>query len=184
MEVWDSCMKPSIVQIVQYMSTFFLWNIAFRLTSQTGECVCVCVFIRTPTIDWLICCIFSFSFHLTNATTVDIAREFKHLASIVCGIALLYFSLGLDSLYSVGFTIITYLFFTTITRLQLRMYGITLTSFCLVSLTIGFVHSYPHKHTHTKTHSKMISIEMDSIFAAKSWTPMYWHGIVCVAHKW
>lgn len=41
MEVWDSCMKPSIVQIVQYMSTFFLWNIAFRLTSQTGECVCV-----------------------------------------------------------------------------------------------------------------------------------------------
>lgn len=37
MEVWESCMRPSIVQIVQYMATFFLWNIAFRLTSQTGE---------------------------------------------------------------------------------------------------------------------------------------------------
>lgn len=37
LEVWESCMRPSIVQIVQYMATFFLWNIAFRLTSQTGE---------------------------------------------------------------------------------------------------------------------------------------------------
>lgn len=34
-EVWDSCMQPSIVQIVKYMATFFIWNIAFRATSQS-----------------------------------------------------------------------------------------------------------------------------------------------------
>lgn len=35
-EVWDSCMYPSIVQILQYLSTYIIWNIAFRATSQTG----------------------------------------------------------------------------------------------------------------------------------------------------
>lgn len=36
-DVWQTCMHPSIVQIVQYMSTLFLWNVAFRLTSQSGK---------------------------------------------------------------------------------------------------------------------------------------------------
>lgn len=30
-EVWESCMKSSIVQIVQYVAAFFLWNVAFRV---------------------------------------------------------------------------------------------------------------------------------------------------------
>lgn len=37
-EVWDSCMHPSIVQIAQFLSTYIIWNIAFRITSQTGNC--------------------------------------------------------------------------------------------------------------------------------------------------
>lgn len=36
-EVWDSCMYPSIAQITQYLSTYIIWNIAFRVTSQTGN---------------------------------------------------------------------------------------------------------------------------------------------------
>lgn len=149
LEVWESCMKPSIIQIVQYMATFFLWNIAFRLTSQTGESFMSSVIGRIKTI--ILKPIFISTFH----HPVDIPRQFQHLASIVCGMAISYFTLGLDSLYSLGFTTITYLLFVTITRMNLKHYGVTLTFFCLVSLTIGFVHQiifYYANYTIDQTH--------------------------------
>lgn len=142
MEVWESCMRPSIVQIVQYMATFFLWNIAFRLTSQTGESfmpfTLISIYIHIYSFETFI----HFHSYLLGAQighTVDIPRGFQHIASIVCGMAISYFTLGLDSLYSLGFTTITYLLFFTITRMNLKHYGVTLTFFCLVSLTIGCV---------------------------------------------
>lgn len=38
-DVWDHCMYPSIVQVWDFLSSIFLWNIAFRLLSQTGKSV-------------------------------------------------------------------------------------------------------------------------------------------------
>lgn len=143
-EVWESCMRPSIVQIVQYMATFFLWNIAFRLTSQTGESFLI-ELNRMSFVHFINSQQQQKHFHFipfkrkTNCL-VDIPRSFQHIASIVCGMAISYFTLGLDALYSLGFTTITYLLFVTITQMNLKYYGFTLTFFCLVSLTIGFVH--------------------------------------------
>lgn len=36
-EVWETCMHPSIVQVSEYMFTYVIWNIAFRLISQTSK---------------------------------------------------------------------------------------------------------------------------------------------------
>lgn len=36
-EVWESCMQPTILQIIQYMTTFFIWNFLFRITSQSSK---------------------------------------------------------------------------------------------------------------------------------------------------
>lgn len=121
-------------------------------------------------------------------TTVDIPRGFQHIASIVCGMAISYFTLGLDSLYSLGFTTITYLLFVTITRMNLKHYGVTLTFFCLVSLTIGCV-----RHNilscswiwMVKAQNRFIdSLNLFVFISVRFSTQMYQHGIVCAAPKW
>lgn len=86
-----------------------------------------------------------------NRPSYKLSSTWQHFSSGILhfawhhnsGMAISYFTLGLDSLYSLGFTTITYLLFVTITRMNLRHYGVTLTFFCLVSLTIGFdcIHS-------------------------------------------
>lgn len=78
--------------------------------------------------------------HLLYVYLVNIPRRFQHIASIICGFALLYFTLGLGCLYSLAFTVMTHLLFITVTTMNLKSYGITLTSFCLITLTIGFVY--------------------------------------------
>lgn len=36
-DVWETCMHPSIVQVGEYMFTYVIWNIAFRIISQTSK---------------------------------------------------------------------------------------------------------------------------------------------------
>lgn len=77
-EVWESCMKPSIVQIVQYMATFFLWNIAFRLTAQTRESVIAYIY-QFELIIQAICISISliaqWTFHATFSTLHQLFAE-------------------------------------------------------------------------------------------------------------
>lgn len=53
--------------------------------------------------------------------------------------AIAYFVLGIDALYVLGFTTITYLLFVTISRISQKNYGKFIAFFCLTSLTVGFV---------------------------------------------
>lgn len=162
-EVWETCLWPSLAQIAQYMVTFFIWNLAFRATSQTcksngNELFCLCKFriilhILINIHFFLLFSIFSTPKysnqpnHLhTNAhsrtcthNSVDIPRPCQHIASIVCGIALSHFTLGLDFMYSLIFTAIEYILLLAVTRANLKNYGVILTVFCLTTLVIGFV---------------------------------------------
>lgn len=36
-EIFDACIYPSLMQISSYIGTFILWNLVFRITTQTGK---------------------------------------------------------------------------------------------------------------------------------------------------
>ena len=36
-DVWETCMYPTIAQIANYFATFIVWNVVFRVASQSSE---------------------------------------------------------------------------------------------------------------------------------------------------
>lgn len=36
-EIFETCVWPTLTQITNYMITFFLWNIAFKVATQSGK---------------------------------------------------------------------------------------------------------------------------------------------------
>lgn len=36
LEIFYACIYPSLMQISSYIGTFLLWNLVFRITTQTG----------------------------------------------------------------------------------------------------------------------------------------------------
>lgn len=35
-DIFDACVYPSLMQISSYIGTFLLWNLVYRITTQTG----------------------------------------------------------------------------------------------------------------------------------------------------
>lgn len=68
---------------------------------------------------------------------VEIPLPYQHISSIICGLALSYFTLGTDFLYSLTFTGIEYSLLVIIRYAKIKQYGTILLVFCLVVLVMG-----------------------------------------------
>lgn len=69
--------------------------------------------------------------------SVEIPLPYQHISSMICGLALSYFTLGTDFLYSLTFTGIEYILLLVIHQAKNRQFGTILLAFCLAVLVMG-----------------------------------------------